>query len=742
MTGTGLPPVAFPNLGTAFVDPKTGNLTSTGRALLQNLLAASGTSTAVFVTPQNFTAVTSGAGIQLAWSRGSDPSILSWTPYRSADGVFANATALHPVTAASYNDSAVTVGATYTYWLTANRNGSSSTPAGPVSAVAGGGGGGGITSLSLEQLTDARISNPKTNDLLTYIAGTWRNENPLVISGVGVPTVFAAYGVIYERMDPTVDALDRTYVSNGTYPYLAAQQIADGALHQYLLNDITGTACVDTVAGANGTYVSPFTLAQATSFSGDPVGVLLGSGGYIELPFNDFPHGPEGQFSIVFCTIFGQSPPGGTTHLFCNGNPPSTNSGMLFYSGSSTTPSGFAMGTAGGFSEVQLLSEPSGYNLVGVTFDGTALSIYINGVLQNSTSVSGAYIPGTHNFYIGSDPADGFVTGPNAYSGVAVYSKCLTPFQMGVEYSCATGAPYWSDIQAVTVRDGGDNLLGFANTVAPGANVAFLLAGENLVISTPGVSFSGTNITDIEPGPGWAGTVAGGTLHPTNTGVLSLNKGTVSVSGSITLGTNLSLAGQVLNASGGVLTIEDSFGHTIVSPATIDFLNGTVGGNSTVATYTAPSGGAGGALSLAATGTFTSVADFAITGLDTINNDYILKLESANTGSNWYLTITPGTVGASPSYATANGYSNVSGANSWSDSNVGAARFAYNAVIASLEITTGNSGASLLAAVNAGGYETHGTCDFFQTFVIGSLLVSTTNGLMTGTYRLYALSKT
>lgn len=113
----------------------------------------------------------------------------------------------------------------------------------------------------------------------------------------------------------------------------------------------------------------------------------------------------------------------------------------------------------------------------------------------------------------------------------------------------ATGAGHTGTLSAFST-------LQSAGTVANGQMVALDITGPGAMVSSageigtiniPGVDFSGTNITDIIPGPGIGGTVTAGTVALTNTGVLALGTGT----GTIGIGTGLSLSSGILNATGG-----------------------------------------------------------------------------------------------------------------------------------------------------------------------------------------------
>lgn len=407
------------------------------------------------------------------------------------------------------------------------------------------------------------------------------------IQGSGAPTFYAPPGVTYSRNDDASQKIDRVYVSNGTYPYLAAVQISDGATHQYLFNETSGAVAVDTVAAANGTYNSPFTLAGPNLVPGAGDAVIFGNAGYATFPFNDF-YGTNQAFSFEFVAgALNEAITGTSPHIFMNGNPSASSAGFCFFSGSSSTPSGFGIGTSGGYSQITGYIPPVGNGLTHLVcvYDGATLFLYANGALVASGSAAGTYVPSTQNASLNFDPVAGIGNGPETYQALAVYNRALPFTAVQQHYNAFLQNAQWSDVQAFEVLDASGFLVGVANSVLPGTNTSIAVVNEVATLNSfitlqqagtikngdmlalnvfgsgatvttsgqigtlniPGISLSGTAIYDLEVGTGVGETIVSGKGTLLNTGVLAIGTGT----GSISLGSGLTLASNTLSASGG-----------------------------------------------------------------------------------------------------------------------------------------------------------------------------------------------
>lgn len=169
---------------------------------------------------------------------------------------------------------------------------------------------------------------------------------------------------------------------------------------------------------------------------------------------------------------------------------------------------------------------------------------------------------------------------------------------------------------------------------------------------------------------------------------------------------------------------------------------GTVSSSGTSSSSSTP-----GAISLVGSGSFTSVSSLVLTGLQSTTYDYILKIMvSSATVAASYLQVAVGSTDPTPVYATNTCYSNIVGGIIITDSNAAINRFAYigtagSGTVSELRLTFSDTGQYLLMGVNSAQYELSGSCDTLQTFQIGTLKISPTSGVMTGSYRLYAVEK-
>jgi hypothetical protein len=391
----------------------------------------------------------------------------------------------------------------------------------------------------------------------------------LVTYGSGVPTFYAPPGVIYERQDSPGSVIDRVYVSNGGR-YLAPLQAADGAVHQYLFNETTGSVLVDTGSSpVNGSYTAPYSLGNASHVNGVSAAASIASSGYAGVPVVDPPAGVGGAWAIEI--IYIPSNVTATGRIFSNSRADTNGLGFTIEGISYALGSyRFLVGFSGGISSVTLtntLVAGTLYHIVGV-YDGTNLLVYQNGVLCGSVVPSGTYMPGTNNIEFGQNagnPGNDFA--PGLYQCAAMYNYGLTAAQVLSHYNAISfsGTP-WADVQTVNALTAGGTLIGAGNAVQAGTNITLGLSGENIIINSNPEFFQGTLTGVGNPAIG-TGLLLSGTSNPTisNAGVLALAVGTTALAGSIALGSEFFTTTGTLHVSAVAAPMTIQSGGTVTN---------------------------------------------------------------------------------------------------------------------------------------------------------------------------------
>jgi hypothetical protein len=227
----------------------------------------------------------------------------------------------------------------------------------------------------------------------------------------------------------------RLYAAIGSAADLSYRQINDGAVHQYSLNETSGTTAIDAGSSpANGTYVNSPTLGQPslTARTGSPFySVYLTGSSYVQLPFVDAPGVSGGSWSIE-CVVNISS----GNFLWANGNTYISGYGMTLQI------TGFLTGTSTGFYGISMPSYQSGASIQGlgtyhivVTFGSGVLSMYLNADLIQSTSVTGTPNLGTNNFCIGNNLGNFGSTTTGYYQDFAFYNYPLSLAQINQHYA-------------------------------------------------------------------------------------------------------------------------------------------------------------------------------------------------------------------------------------------------------------------------------------------------------------------
>jgi hypothetical protein len=232
----------------------------------------------------------------------------------------------------------------------------------------------------------------------------------------------------------------RMYAATGTGVDLNYRQIHDGAVHQYSLNETSGTTIIDAGSSpANGTYVGGgTTLAQTslTARTGSPYYSTLIQSGYASFGFTDLPGTPGTNNPWSFEFLY-KSYSGSNLGLAGNGNVYIYNQGISLDTGL------LRVGFSGGTITLSCPQWPNQvspvlksyflYHIV-VTYDGSVVRYYLNNSLVSYGNSSGTYVGGTTNFTLGAPYASGSTT-PGYYQNAAFYSTVLTATQIAAHYA-------------------------------------------------------------------------------------------------------------------------------------------------------------------------------------------------------------------------------------------------------------------------------------------------------------------
>ncbi len=140
------------------------------------------------------------------------------------------------------------------------------------------------------------------------------------------------------------------------------------------------------------------------------------------------------------------------------------------------------------------------HNVVG-TWNGTNMSLYVDGVIENSTSATGTFIPDAENLYIGSRGGNS-----NFFDGIIdeiqIYDRALTPEQVRAYYQ--SGAPKYDRTASqelskgevwnaeVISTDGWEDGYGMSNGVQIGTAPT---QNTPIVNSTYGTNYTNENLT-------------------------------------------------------------------------------------------------------------------------------------------------------------------------------------------------------------------------------------------------------
>ena len=409
----------------------------------------------------------------------------------------------------------------------------------------------------VEGIVDALVATATPTLTPEWQAGTVSAVAGGTISSgtLSIPSLSISNGVATIGAGTTLGVADGLALTTTSVAPLVAAQRALGAVHQYVMGD-SGSVAVDTGSSpANGIYSGTYSTAASLIVGGGPSTYL--NNGYLTCPFIDPPMGTGGAFSIEM--VINENSQVGDVRLAANGHTDTLNQGMQFLGGGGDV--GFTGGTANfGPTWDTHLSFGTVHHLV-LTYDGTHLVYYVDGVQQSSGTPSGTYVGGSNNFAIGWNPsfAGGYCIG--YYQAVAFYNFGLSSAQVAANYaavSSGSSAPSYALDVATSLRS---VPLPFSFSGKPAAGQMVHVPLINDVPLTLPANFTGAAV--------YVGT------NPTSAEsfVLSkVNAGTVTSIGTVSVGTTGSItlsSTAYASASGDVLRL--------TAPATQDATMADIG---------------------------------------------------------------------------------------------------------------------------------------------------------------------
>ena len=223
--------------------------------------------------------------------------------------------------------------------------------------------------------------------------------------------------------------------------YYQTVVLGDSPVLLWALNDTSGTTVTDLSGnGHSGTYTGGYTLASAAGpvLGGGNAVLLNGTTGYIGAAASYV--GPSAYpWSIEVWVNCDNLTTGNYASFICQGIPGSDNSGWQiqndygsynFIAGNGTTQATAAGGSLAA----------NGWVYLAGTFDGTTLTLYVNGVSTATAALAGYAADGTEAVTSGAENgASNFFNGLLAW--VAVYPTALTGTQVSNHYNAAPLAP-------------------------------------------------------------------------------------------------------------------------------------------------------------------------------------------------------------------------------------------------------------------------------------------------------------
>jgi hypothetical protein len=307
-------------------------------------------------------------------------------------------------------------------------------------------------------------------------------------------------------------------------------------------------------ASGNGEYLDADRGLTNSAIAGDPSGHSVGFSGLVDGNRVRIPFQPQWNQSGPM-TIEFWAKPAQTNGLACPAasvefipGPPAQRNGWLCYQGDSKLGSGsgwiFREYDSRGLTSISTASYNMSidtnrwYHIVGV-YDGTNISMYVNGVLGVTTNFNGVPRANTNSavplaFGARSDGVNGFFTYSGAIDEGAIYDTALSPARILAHYQAGTNTAPPTPYNQVVLADSPAGYWRFNEPPDPPAANLGTLGGD----------VTGSYIYDAAPGaagprpPGYPGFEAGnnavsfdGVGGYVSVPALNLNTNTVTITG-------------------------------------------------------------------------------------------------------------------------------------------------------------------------------------------------------------------
>ena len=220
----------------------------------------------------------------------------------------------------------------------------------------------------------------------------------------------------------------------GPTNYASVVQSTSGLQHYYRLGEASGPTAQDSKGTANGTYTGTVNYGVPGALAGDPSTAVKfdGSTGYVAVP-NGSSTFTGGQATIEGWVMLPPTPP---THgmLFGVRNDTNADFYLLQLAGTNTLEARFRNSGGTATSLTSTAITPGLWHHLALTYNGSTLTLYVDGVANNSAAASGSITASTLDFRIGKDAVYGFATSATV-DEVAAYNTGLTAAQISNHFT-------------------------------------------------------------------------------------------------------------------------------------------------------------------------------------------------------------------------------------------------------------------------------------------------------------------
>lgn len=312
--------------------------------------------------------------------------------------------------------------------------------------------------LQLEPVTLVFLARPGLRGDRVTLSNLAVNPGFEAPSGPAVP-VFA---------DPFTSASAYTLVS-GAAPTLGPANtyadiiLADAPIRYHRLDESSGATAFDIAGGAHaGTYSGGFTLGAAGALTGDPdtACAFNGSTARVSIPTTLLPSGNQ-PFSME-CWFKFAAAPAGNQFLICYGSttPAAHNAFQLYL-----TPAGAVQCDVVGTGVITSAAvAANAYHHVLVTWDGTTLTLYVDGTSRGTSTPGAQAIPTSSTALtigVNTSATSGFYSGQ--IDEVAVYGSALSAARASAHFAAGSAGPSGTVASAMSLPAGAQVRFGSPN---------------------------------------------------------------------------------------------------------------------------------------------------------------------------------------------------------------------------------------------------------------------------------------